>query len=548
MIDATMDPERRAAASTARRAAVSTERRPVVFSGGPIRTMDAIGRAEVAVVHRGRVAAVGETALLERWPDADHVDLAGHTLVPGFIDAHNHLSIAALAPCWGDAARIDGPDALVAAVRAQAAADPEAEWVRLHGWDETKTGYVPSRADLDAAGVERPVVVGHSTLHQCVVSSAALVDLAIGRTTPDPAGGEIGRGPDGEPSGLLVERAWSEAHARSLAAYADRDRWGEHVAARARVLLRDGITAVHDAACAPEAEALYRSMARDRALPISVLALPHPSAILRNDLGARLDGPVTGEGDEWMRVGPVKLFADGGVAIALDASIEGHAIRFGLLMDDLEAGAIAAASRGYRIAVHAIGNVGVAAAIGAFSEVLRRVGDGDHRFRLEHAGVTSPAQWRRLAELGAVAVVQPGFVEHVGIQSQGVRFDDHHWLAFAGLAEAGVTLAGSSDDPCAPVAPLWGATLGASRTTSTGIRFEPDQAVGFDEWLAAYTVGAARAGGQEDERGRIAPGLRADLVVLDLGSTRPEVVETWVDGRRAHARDDPADPAVRWSP
>ena len=504
-------------------------------------------RAEVALVHAGRIAAVGPGALLDQWPDARRVDLEGRTLVPGFIDAHNHLSVAALHPCWGDASGIDGPDALVAALRAQAHAEPDASWVRLRGWNEATAGYSPTRADLDAADIGRPAVVAHYSLHQCVASSAALAELGVGRTTPDPEGGEIARGSDGEPTGLLIERAWSEAHARSLAAYSDPDRWSEHIAARARVLLRDGITAVHDAACAPDAEACYRAMARERALPISVLALPHPSGILRNDLGARLDGPVTGDGDEWMRVGPAKLFADGGVAIALDVSIAGNPVRFGLLMNDLEACAVDAAARGFRLAVHAIGNLGVEATLDAFSEVRRRVGDGDHRFRLEHAGVTHARQWQRLAQLGGVAVVQPGFVEHVGIQSQGVRFDEHHWLAFAGLADAGVPLAGSSDDPCAPAAPLWGAALGASRRTSTGIRFEPEQAVGLDAWLEAYTVGAAQAGGQDDERGRIAPGLRADLVVLDLDGERPEVIETWVDGRRVHTRDASTDAAVPWS-
>ena len=243
-----------------------------------------------------------------------------------------------------------------------------------------------------------------------------------------------------------------------------------------------------------------------------------------------LDGPPTGEGDEALRVGAMKLFADGGVAIVLDTAIGGQPLRFGILMDDLERCALAAVERGFRIAVHAIGNVGVEHALAAFDAARARLGDGDHRFRLEHAGVTRSTQWRRLSELDAIAVVQPGFVEHVGRQSEGVRFDDDHWLAFAGLADAGVTLAGSSDEPCAPAAPLWCAALGASRTTSTGIRFEPEQAVALDTWLEAYTVGAARAGGQEDERGRIAPGLVADLVVLDRSGPAPQVSETWRGG------------------
>ncbi|HEY5013949.1 MAG TPA: amidohydrolase family protein, partial [Acidimicrobiia bacterium] len=137
---------------------------------------------------------------------------------------------------------------------------------------------------------------------------------------------------------------------------------------------------------------------------------------------------------------------------------------------------------------------------------------------------------------------QPGFVEHVGERSGGVRFDHHHWLAFAGLAEAGVVLAASSDDPCAPVSPLWGAAKGASRRTSGGIDFEPGQAVPVDDWIEAYTRGAAFAGGQEHERGSITVAKRADLVVLDadVGGGDPCVAETWVAGACVFTRRDTA--------
>ncbi|MFO7590155.1 MAG: amidohydrolase family protein [Acidimicrobiia bacterium] len=490
---------------------------------------------EIVVVEGEQIVAVGDAALRQQYPDADSVDLAGRTLLPAFIDAHQHLSVAALHPCWRDASTIRSRDELSDAIRRQAADDPDTTWVRLHGWDEQQTGWLPTRHDLDAAGVDRPVVVAHYSLHQCIASTAALDELGIGRTSADPSGGEIGRENDGSPSGLLIERAWSEAHARSLASYADVDRWPERLAAHARGLWRHGITAVHDAACSPEAEAVYRSMARDRLLPVSVVGLPHPAALLRNDHVDRLDGPPTGDGDDQFRVGPMKLFADGGVAIALDTSIEGTSLRYGILMDDLEDCGLAAVDAGFRIAVHAIGNAGVDAALALFRSARARVGDGDHRFRIEHAGVTGSDHWSAMEALGAVAVVQPGFVEHVGIQSGGVEFDHHRWLAFGGMAEAGVPLAGSSDEPCAPVSPMWCAAKGYSRTTSTGLRFAPEQSVPLDDWLHAYTAGAAYAGGQEHERGSLTPRKVADLVVLDLERPAPAVVETWRAGERVFA-------------
>ncbi|HLG92709.1 MAG TPA: amidohydrolase family protein, partial [Acidimicrobiales bacterium] len=211
-------------------------------------------------------------------------------------------------------------------------------------------------------------------------------------------------------------------------------------------------------------------------------------------------------------------------------------------MADLEERLLEAVRRGWRVAVHAMGNVGVGRALGAFELAARTRPDEDHRFRLEHAGVTSYDQCRRLASLGGVAVVQPGFVEHVGTQTGGLRFDGHKWLAFADLARAGVPLAASSDDPCAWWPPLWGALKGASRLTSTGVSLEPDQALPLEEWLVASTAGAAHAGGQEGERGRLAPGLRADLVVMEdpSGPLGAAVAQTWVAGTRVHCRPAPA--------
>jgi predicted amidohydrolase YtcJ len=507
----------------------------LLFSGGPILTMDTgTGRAEVLVVEGDEVVAVGGGHLASAYPDAVTVDLEGRSLVPGFIDAHNHLSIAALHPRWADLSAVSTPDGLAARLRDQSRDEPAAAWVRGAGWNETVTGLVFDRHHLDALGLDRPVLVAHYTLHQGVVDSRGLDELGIGRDTPDPVGGTIVRGGSGHPTGLLVERAWSEAHARSLAAYSDPDRWGDHVVARAETLLSDGITAVHDAACAPAAETLYRELARSGRLPISVLCLPHPAALLSPLSPERLEGAPTGEGDAWVRVGPMKLFADGGVEPALEVSADGASFRFGTIFPDLEGEVAQIVERGFRVAVHAIGNLGLDAALGAFASAARSRPDGDHRFRVEHATLASAAQMKEMAALGAVAVVQPGFLHHMGREVEKVSFDGATWMPFGSLARAGVTLAASSDDPCAFHQPVRTSAHGATRVTGSGGVLDPGEAVAYEDWIAAYTRGAAFAGGQEAERGTLGAGKRADMVVLDgaLDATPPPSVhQTWVAGR-----------------
>jgi len=510
----------------------------LAFTNGRILTMKASPPvAEAVVVGDGRILDVGSADLLRRYPQARTHDLAGRILCPGFVDAHHHLSIAALEPRWADVRHVAGPDELAGALVAQAEAEPHAPWVRAARWSEIGTGFVPHRRDLDAVGLDRPVLVAHYSLHQAVTDSRGLEELGIGPSAPDPVGGAYGRDGDGTLNGLLMERAWSEAHRRSLAPYDDPDRLADHIRDAAHLLLADGITAVHDAACTPTAEGAYRSLAARGELPVSVLVLPHPEALFAPVDPVRLQGPPTGEGDEVLRVGPVKLFADGGIAPAIDVHLGGRRMAIGQLFGELDAQVQAATERGFRVAVHAIGNAGLDAALDAFEVVAQRHPGHDHRFRVEHACLASVAQLRRLAGLGGVAVVQPGFLDHLGRQVEGVEFDDARWLPFGDMDRVGVALAASSDCPCTFHAPLRTSAHGVTRRTGTGAVLDAGQALSFEEWLRAYSAGAAHAGDQEAERGTIAEGLRADFVVLDgaLDADHPPTVaQTWVSGRLVH--------------
>jgi predicted amidohydrolase YtcJ len=514
------------------------------FTGGPIVTMDdARESVEVVVVDTGRIAAVGGRELLEKHPDAQLHDLQGRTLLPGFIDAHNHFSIAALHPLWADLSGVRTPEELQRALGAQAEAQPDAPWIRGVRWNALKSGFELTRRELDQVDSERPIIVVHYTYHECIVNSAGLDVLGIGRDTPDPEGGEIVRGSDGEPTGLLVERAWADAQSASMAVYSDPDRWADCMESHARFLLRHGITCVHEAACSPQADAVYRRLAGSGRLPISVLAMVHPSTWFADPPSTQFEGPTTGDGDETYRIGPMKFFADGGSQPALDITIGGSRLKLGQLFPALVEPVTRAVEHGFGVAVHAMGNLGVESTLEAFEKASQLSRGPAQRLRVEHLTMATPEQIERLVALDVIAVLQPGFVELFGaIREMGglPPLDNIEPLAFRDLRDAGMRIAASSDDPCGPFIPLETSRQGATRQTLSGFPFTPEQALDYGEWLRAYTLGAAYAGGQEDERGSLSPGKRADLVVVEGELSvdgNPRVAQTWVAGELAYEAD-----------
>ncbi len=496
--------------------------------------------ATTIVLEGDRIVAVGPATLTERWPGAEVIDLGARTVAPGLIDAHNHLSVAALHPLWTDASGVSSSEALRDRFRATRQSTEDVNgWVRAFGWDDGKV--LLARGDLDEIEPDRPAIVVHFSLHQCVVNSAALEELGISSSTPDPAGGGIARDSAGRPSGGLLERAWSEAHARSLAGYTEPDRWGELIERRCRTLLQEGVTALHDAACSPAAEAVYASLAAQGRLPIGVVANPHPAALLSELDPARLDGPPTGEGSEQFRIGPVKLFADGGAQPGVVGHLGGEPVQLGMTFGPIHHQIEAAADRGFGVAVHVMGNAMMDEVLDAFG----RVADRAPMLRIEHATLASTEHIERMASQGVVAVVQPGFVPLLGALVEGYELDEATWMPFRSLLDAGVTLAGSSDDPCdVNWQPLTAAVRGVSRMLPSGRLLGPDQTVGYADWLHAYTRGSAIAGGQSNERGVLRPGTRADLVVLD-GSLDadepPRVAQTWIGGRVVYDAAAPAE-------
>ncbi len=516
----------------------------IAFVDGRIMTMDPENAgAEVLVISGGRIAGVGSKTILQSYPDAEIIDLGGRTLLPGFIDAHNHLSFGCFMPEWANLRGLTTKEAILEAVHRHASDHPGQGWLIGYYWVDAGTGGPAlSRQDLDGLGIDRPILLIQHSFHKSLANTRALELAGIDRLNPDPRCGKIDRDADGVPTGILWENAqvpvFRLALEHSTGDYAGR------IEERAGELLAFGITAVHDPGVTPAAEAAYRLLHAERRLPVSVLMMPHGETLVDNGISGRLDGPVTGTGDEMLRIGPVKLFADGGVSgtISLGGRIQGQDYTLGLPRTDFKNTLIEATRRGFRVCVHAIGNLAVEEALVAFEDAARIAPPGlELRPRLEHMFLLSDAQIKRLASMGGCSAVQPCLLVTAQALKQ-VSFEGMKWFALRDLLEGGVVLAGSSDDPGGYFDgrdPIRSSIMGATMNIGTGMVLFPEQTMSLEQWLWIYTAGSAYAGGQEQERGMLKKGLVADLVILDgdLDPANPPVVaETWKNGMKVYSR------------
>ena len=485
------------------------------------------------------------------------IDLRGLTLIPGFHDAHNHMIGFGLSLTEIDL-RTGSQDELYARVAAKAATTPEGEWVIGSGYDQTRIGAHPHRDALDAIAPNHRIWLKHTSSHMCVVNSLVLADLGIGETVPQVDGGRVTVDAAGRPTGLLEERAQelvgNLTHPYPLATLTDA------VDAAGRRYLAEGITSVTEAGVgggwigqSPVELAAYvnardqgRLHVRVELMVISDAFHPlgaHPSDGIETgiDLGLR-----TGFGDDWLRLGPMKIFTDGslvGRTAAMSAPFEGDPGNSGYLQagaDQLTEMIVEAHRAGWRVAAHAIGDRAIDLALDAFADAADQYPRARPRHRIEHFAAARPDQVARAAKLGVVAVGQGRFASELGDgMLAAVGANRAAWLyRQRSLLDAGMVLPGSSDRPVASGAPLLGIHDMVNRRTGTGAPFNIAEAITAAEALRAYTWGSAYAAKQERIKGSISPGKLADFTVLseDPTAVAPdriaglEVVATFLDG------------------
>ncbi|MFD7412778.1 amidohydrolase [Kitasatospora purpeofusca] len=495
-------------------------------------------------IWRGRIVGLDEA--VTSLPAREVLDLQGATVLPGFVDSHVHLAWTGLkqtapsvAPCRQVAA------VLAAVAGATARTGAPGDWVDVMGYDQRALGRHLTAAELDTVSHGRKVFLMHDSGHGCVVNSAVLELLPAGVPHQD---------------GFLVESAMAEVRRRRLP-YAQTE-IADAVERAARTCLAEGVTAVAEAGIgggllghSPVELGAYQLLRDQGRLPLRVQLMAaadtlRPREAHREDrLPRALDlGMRTGFGDDWLSLGALKIYTDGGMmarTAALTAPYEGldHT---GQLQDDpehLTRLVVDGHLAGWQLAVHAIGDRAVDLALDALERAQRLRPRPDARHRIEHAGLVRPDQLPRFAGLGVAAVVQPAFLHSFGDDYATLMGPARSpWLYRGrGFLDHGVPLVGSSDRPVTDGAPLRAVQFMVERASASGRPVGPAEAITVDEALHAFTAAAARACHWEHSAGSLTPGKRADLVVLADDPRRVDpsriagigIVATFVDGRRA---------------
>lgn len=476
-----------------------------------------------------------------------HIDGKGRVLLPGMIDAHAHVMAMGFAALSLDLSETTSLQQALDAIRSFVAAHPDRPWIVGRGWNQElwKLGRFPTAAELDAVTGNRPVWLERVDGHAGWANSAALKAAGVNSATKDPTGGKLERTADGSPEGILIDSAMELVSARIPAPRPD-DR-DVALATAQQILFKRGVTAVADMGTSIDDWQAYRRAGDANKLYVRIMAYAAGT-----DQMILIGGPGP---SPWLyadrlRLNGVKLYLDGALGSRgawLKAPYGDAPTTRGLpQLSQTQLGNLMsrAAMDNFQIAIHAIGDQGNAAAIGAIED-LSATYKGDRRWRIEHAQIVDPKDFARFGRSGVIASMQPVHQTSDRTMAEARLGADRLTGAYAwkSLQSAGAKLAFGSDAPVEQADPWAGLAAAISRQGPDGQPsdgWQPQERLDRTSAFAAYTSGAAFAGFADKRFGRLAPGLRADFIVVDTDpfTANPEqvratrVMETWIGGGR----------------
>jgi predicted amidohydrolase YtcJ len=504
-------------------------------------------RAEALAVLGDRILAVGarDEIMKLKGPETKIVDLDGHFVMPGFNDAHMHLASAGLEKMNVNMVGAKTLDEFRDRLRAKVEAAGPAEWVVGEGWDETlwPVKVPPTRWDLDEVSGNHPVYLERVDGHIGVANTRALQLASVTVASRDPEGGKIDRDDSGTPTGILREKAQEAVQAVIPKPTHEKRRQAIELALAD--LASHGVTSAQDYSQWDDFQ-IYEELEHDGKLTARISEwLPFDDSI--EDLNKKRDSHPAS--DNMLHTGMLKGFMDGSLGSKTAALLEPYSDdpkNSGL--PQYEAAKLNAMTKerllaGYQIGFHAIGDKGIQLALDAFAEAEKaakqgkvKAADGgtDYRLRIEHAQVTTPQQILRFKELKVIASMQPSHLltDMNWAESRLGPKRAEHSYAWAEFLRHGVVLAFGTDYPVEPVTPFRGLYSALTRISEDGKKsYYPAQKLNIEQAITAYTTGAAFAEFAEKQKGKLEPGMLADLVVLDQDITAalpPKVLGTKV--------------------
>ena len=505
-----------------------------LFANGRILTAGAARPLASAVAVRdGRILALGDEAEVASRIGAEvvRIDLGGRTMVPGFIDAHNHMACTAETFFAVDAGprTVSSIAELVAEVARAAERTPPGAWIRGFGMDWTRfsDGRKPTRHDLDEAAGDHPVVILHVSGHYALVNSRALADRGLTESVSDPSGGSLERDASGQLTGLLLDSATNLVlqtsvdicgHGPNIHTAIETDKLARMSGEASRRYLAAGLTTICDPQVTSREMRAYRLARASGNLPIRTVMLPLSHQL--DELEAiGLVGPI---GDDHLRIGAMKFYTDGAITggTAMFSQPMGSRGQYpGTLYHqpaELASLLRRAAGAGWQLAIHTMGDRAMGIMLDAVEAAMAAAPDGDIRHRIEHSTWPTAEQLARIARLGMVPVTQPGSIAELGdIWRDHLGERVHHAMPLRDQLELGIRPAISSDAFVQSYRPLDTIAAAVRRVTPSGVRIGPDQELTVEEALAAHTINAARALHLEDRIGSIEVGKLADFAILD---------------------------------
>ncbi|MYA61893.1 MAG: amidohydrolase [Dehalococcoidia bacterium] len=500
----------------------------LIVVNGRVETMDSRDSVVQAVgIRNGRIAALGTNEEVSAYKHSRTtvIDAQGKTVLPGFIEPHNHMVGYSTDLLEVDVRTPPNRNIgdIVELLRERAYITPPGDWIRGRGYDDTGLRDMrhPTRKDLDAVSAVHPIAIVHNSGHMLAANSLALEMAGIHDETPDPPGGRIGRFPaSGEPDGMLYETAQALVH-RLLPFYTEEDVRNGFVQAQEEYLRR-GITTIHDAgvgnARGIDILHTYHRAKREGFLKFRVNMFIQWAYL--KDSGFAWQ---SGDGDEWVRVAGCKIISDGsiqGITAALrdpyycDPDEQGWLI---YEQDELNEIVMTLHRRGYQIATHANGDAAIDAVLAAYENALLTMPKADHRFRIEHCQVCVPDHISKMRALGVIPDFFPNHVYYFGDRHRDRFLGPErvtHLDPIGSALRSGIKPLLHSDCPVTPVNPLFCIQNAINRLTSSGNILSGTERVSTREAISMMTVNAAFSSFEENVKGSLEVGKLGDLVVL----------------------------------